>query len=292
MLGIDKGTTYTKTDQKICIKSTIREYQESDISLQNDKLILEMENKKWVIGEKGNYSTDLMKSQHYNTKALVLTAIAQSTTDECIITDIVTGLPIALYSGQKQIMKNLFQDTNNEIRINGIRKRIRIRNAEVFPEAAGAFYSQNEFTDALIIDVGGLSIDTAQFKGGKLIKYSTYSMGMMKLFSKIANKVNSEHDLSLTEWDIEDLLKDGLFIYGKQVDIGAERIIIEHAKEIIERLSLEYDLKSLKNILITGGPADWISKYLAKYIPQLRTMKNNQYSNAIGYSNIGRVIFG
>jgi plasmid segregation protein ParM len=292
MIGVDKGTTYTKTDQKICIKSTIREFQENDISLQNDKLLLEMDNKKWIIGERGNYSTDLMKSQHFNTKALILTAIARSTPEECIITDIVTGLPIALYSSQKQLMKNLFQDTTNEIRINGARKRIRIRNTEIFPEAAGAFYSQNEYRDALIIDFGGLSIDTALFKDGKLVKYSTYSMGTMKLFSKMANKINSDYDLSKTEWDMEEILKDGLFIHGKQVDIEVDSIVIEHVMEIIERLSLEYDLKSIRNILLTGGPTDWIIKYLIHYIPQIKTMKNNQYSNAIGYGNIGRAIFG
>lgn len=292
MLGIDKGSTYTKTDRKLCTRSTIRKYRENDIVLDDDKIILEMDGQKYIIGEKGSYSTDLMKSQHFNTRALILLTIGLSyPQDEWITTDIVTGLPIGLYSSQKQLMKETFQGTNNEIKINGKRKNIRIRNAEVFPEAAGAFYSQSEYEDALIIDFGGLSVDMALFKGKKLKKYSTYSMGMMKLYSKLANKVNAEHDLSYTEWDMDELIREGLYIYGKKMDIGINDLVIEHCKEIIERLSLEYDLKSIRNVLLTGGPAEWLEKYLAIDIPQRKVMQQSQFTNAIGYYNIGQVIF-
>jgi plasmid segregation protein ParM len=116
-------------------------------------------------------------------------------------------------------------------------------------------------------------------------------MGMLKLYSKIANRVNSEYDLSKTEWDIEELIKTGLYIYGQKVDMGVDELAIEHCKEIIERMSLEYDLKSIKNILLTGGPAEWIDKYIAYDLPQRSVMKNSQYSNAIGYRNIGQVLF-
>lgn len=289
MIGVDKGTTYTKTDKQLCIRSTIRKFQENDIILNEDKILFEMDGQKWIVGEKGNYSTDLMKSKHLNTKIMVLLTLGMSFPDEYIITDLVTGLPIGLYSTQKQYMKSMFHNTNFEIKINGKRKNIRIKNAEVFPESAGAFYSQSDYKDALIIDIGGLSIDTALFKDKKLQKYSTYCMGIMKLYSKIANKLNAEHDLSLSEWDIENTIKEGLYIYGKRVDMGVDELIAEHCKEIVERLSLEYDLKSIKNVLITGGPAEWLENYLP--IPQKQIMRQSQYSNAVGYRNIGQVLF-
>lgn len=291
MLGIDKGTTYTKTDRKLCIRSTIRKYRENDIMLHDDKTLFEMDGQKWIIGEKGNYSTDLMKSKHSNTKMLILLAIGLSYSDDYIVTDIVTGLPIGLYSTQKQMMKSMFHNTSHEVKINGMKKIIRIKNTEVFPEGAGAFYSQSDYLDALIIDIGGLSIDTALFRNKKLIKYSTYSMGIMKLYSKLANKINSDYDLSFTEWDMENVLKEGLYIYGKPAELNIDDLVIEHTKEILERLTLEYDIKSIKNILITGGPAEWIHSYFIQDIPQIRLLNNNQFSNAIGYRNIGQVLF-
>lgn len=55
----------------------------------------------------------------------------------------------------------------------------------------------------------------------------------MKLYSKIANDINSKYDLSLTEWNVEDILKNGLFIYGKETDIGEEELTTAHVKAII-----------------------------------------------------------
>jgi hypothetical protein len=57
LLGIDKGTTYTKTDKKLCIRSTIRKYKDNDIMLNDEKILFEMGGQKWIVGEKGNYST-------------------------------------------------------------------------------------------------------------------------------------------------------------------------------------------------------------------------------------------
>jgi len=290
MLGYDKGTTYSKVSNGFIIKSTIKELGEHDVVLDS-KNILEYEGKKHIIGEKGEYSTDLMKSQHQNTLLLLLACIGLNSHDDYIEERIVTGLPIGLYSKQKEQMKELFKPNElHRIVINGHKKIIKIKAVEVFPEGAGAFYSQNE-KDALVIDIGGLSIDTVEFKGGKMGHYSTYSMGIMKLYSKIANYINSEYDLSLTEWDIEDVLATGLTIYGQRVDLNYHSIIEEYTKEIIARLKLEYDLKAIRNIILAGGGCKVLEPYLKAYIPQCRPINNAQFANVIGYYNIGKVVF-
>lgn len=292
VIGVDRGTTYTKTDKGISIKSTLRKLNVHDI-IDDDVIVTEIDGQRWVVGEAGCYETDLMKSEHFGTRILTLTAIALSYPyDDYITTDLVTGLPIGLYSKQKQSMRNMFQGCSAELKINGIRKNIKIKNVEVFPEAAGAFYSQTDFEDALIIDIGGISVDTAEFVQKKLKKYSTYAMGTMKLFSKIANRINSEYDISLTEWDIEDILKDGcLYICGQREDLNVADIVMEHTDRIFEKLSLEYDLKSKRNIILTGAPANWFAVYFRRNIPQIQIMKNSKFANAIGYANIGSVVF-
>lgn len=291
ILGVDKGSTYTKTDNQLCFRSTIRRYKSSDIILNNDSIVLGYEGEKWIVGEKGNYSTDLMKSEHYNTKLFILLAIGLSSNDVNITADIVTGLPIGLYSLQKKQMKELLINTTNTININGKEKRININRIEIFPEGAGAFYSQNCYKDALIIDIGGLSVDIAQFKDGKLIKFSTYTMGAMKLYSKIANSLNSTYALSLDEWEVEDVINDGLYIYGMPVETNMNEIAYDHVLEIIEKISLEYDVKSNRNVLITGGPAEWLMQYFKFDIPQIKILGHSQFTNANGYGNVGKVVF-
>lgn len=290
MLGFDKGTTYSKLSNEFIIKSTLKEVDDHDVILDN-KNILEYEGHKYIIGETGEYSTDLMKSQHQNTLLLLLASLGLNSKDEYIEEEIVTGLPIGLFSKQKEQMKELFRPGEfHRIKINGKKKIIKIRGIEVFPEGAGAYYSQSK-KDALVIDVGGLSIDTVEFKNGKMGHYSTYSMGIMKLYSKIANKLNSDYDLSLTEWDIEDVLKEGLTIYGNKVDLNLSSIIDSYVKKIVTRLKLEYDLKTVKNVILAGGGSNILGMYLKPYMPQCELIHNAQFANVIGYYNIGKVVF-
>lgn len=291
VIGVDKGTTYTKDSNLNIFKSTVRRYSKDEIILDKNKLVVEFNGEKYIIGETGEYATDLLKAGHEHTQMLVLTAIANSSTDEILTTNLVTGLPIGLYSKQKVPMKFLFENTRNRLNINGKEKIIYINKVEVFPEAAGAFYSQSKYNTGLVLDIGGLSIDTAYFEGEKLKKYSTYSHGIMKLYSKIANRLNAEYDLSLTEWDIEGIIKKGLYIFGEKVELNIDDLVIEHSNQIIERLKLEYDLKTVPVVLFTGGGSYLLSKYMMNNIPQQQAIDNAQFNNAIGYKAIGEVLF-
>lgn len=287
-IGIDKGTTYTKDSEGNIIKSTVKVITD-DILLAN-KLLVEMDCRKYIIGEKGNFSTDLMKGNHDNTKILVYTLLALGLKDKEYFNDnVVIGLPIGLYGKNKEILKKQFAGKDKMISICGKKKYIRIDKVEVFPEAAGAFYTQPK-PNALVLDFGGLSIDTALFKKSRLQKYSTYSMGTMKLYSKIANKINGDFDLSLTEWDIPGILNKGLKIYGKQQDINISSIINSHILEIVERLKLEYDLKVIDDILLTGGGSILLEEYIKKHIPQAYKIETT-FANAKGFKLVGEQLF-
>lgn len=292
-IGIDKGSTYTKTSKGVIIKSTVRKFGENDINL-NDNLLVEMDGEKHFIGGNGSFATDLKKAEHDNTKLLTYTSIAKSFDDEVIKTNLVLGLPIGHYSRNKEKMKNLFTNSKVvEITINGIRKYISLMNVEVFPECAAAKYTQ-KIDDGLFVDIGGLSVDNALFKNGKLDEHSTFTMGTMKLLAKIANHLNAEHDLSLTEWGAEEVLKDGLTIDGENVDFqsGVNEIIRDHVKNILERIRLQYDIKMLKNIIFTGGGSLMCFDFFKEYIPQATKMEDTQFSNAKGFELIGTKLFG
>ena len=160
ILGIDRGTTYTKTNLfKEPFRSTVRKAS-SDDDISRGSIIVDYQNQRYIIGEKGEFETDLMKSKDKNTLLLTLVSIALSTGDEIINAKIVTGLPIGYYGEQKNELKQMLNGTFHNITINGINKSIKINRAEVFPEAAGAFFSV-ELNNALIIDVGGISVDVS-----------------------------------------------------------------------------------------------------------------------------------
>lgn len=286
LVGIDKGTTYTKDNQGNIIRSTIIE-NHGGILLDN-KIVVDIFGKSYIVGEKGRYGTDLMKAHHENTKILVYTILGLSDRNYKIVSDVVLGLPIGMYARQKEEMKAIFNDKSTDIKINGSEKNIEIKRCEVFPESAGAFYTQSE-QSGLVVDIGGLSVDNAQFENGKLQKYSTYSMGTMKLYNKLANRLNGEYDLSLTEWDIPSIFTEGLHIHGKKMDLNISDIIDTHVVEIIERLKLDYDVKR-ENIMITGGGSLLLGGYIKRYIPHAKKLDCN-FANARGFKRIGEVLF-
>lgn len=290
IIGIDRGSAYVKNSNKQQFKSTVKLVSD-DIIIDKNQILVEYKNSKYIIGEEGNYATDLMKSQNEDTLLLILTMLAQEPTTFLNI-DLITGLPIGLYSNQKQGMKELLQNTTHTIIFNNKRKIINIRRCEIFPEGAGVFYSQDQYTNALIIDVGGLSIDVALFENRKLKKYSTYPLGVMKMYNKLANKINGKYDLSLDGWETEQVINNGLTIDGQvaNVDSIINNIKEEHIQNIINRLKLDYDLKMIPNILLAGG-GSIIHEELKSHFVQATIIKNSQYANAIGYKSVGKALF-
>ncbi|MGV8149970.1 MAG: ParM/StbA family protein, partial [Alkaliphilus sp.] len=134
-IGVDKGSSYTKTSTGFSIKSTVKEINDNDLIL-NGSMTVELDGKKYVIGEEGNFATDLSKADHEETKILTLTAIANSFPGEFIKTNLVVGLPIGNFSRQKDKMKKIFEDQIVKMKVNNEKKAIVIENVVVFPEAA------------------------------------------------------------------------------------------------------------------------------------------------------------
>ena len=114
ILGIDKGTTYTKVSTGTKLKSTIRVYDPTEINL-NDKKVVTIEGLgSYFIGEGIRTVTDAKKGSHDNTLPLILTAIAENIkTKDREAVDIVIGLPISEYTREKESIKKLFDLFHN-----------------------------------------------------------------------------------------------------------------------------------------------------------------------------------
>ena len=104
VIGVDKGSIITNTSKGYELLSTVRYLDDDEINLDKSKTVVEFRGKKLVIGESGNFASDLMKADQENTPAVVYTAIAKSIQDEHIETNLVLDLPIRLYAKNKEKM--------------------------------------------------------------------------------------------------------------------------------------------------------------------------------------------
>jgi plasmid segregation protein ParM len=285
IIGVDVGYTYTKTttnEGTDIFRSTVKEGS-LDI---NKSITVEYEGREYTIGERGSYSVDLNKTQDETFQLCLYTAIAKAIQHNSDEVDLVTGLPVAYYSKQKQFLKNSLEDKDIFLKYNGRHKIFTINRCLVFPQSAGLFtlYPDMFERDALVIDIGGMTVDVSYFEGLKLIKYATYPMGMLKLYGEVVQAINSEYAVNLELLDAEKIIQQGINIEGEPVNI--ESIIRKHAEDILRPIKLEFPFKTTQKAFIGGGAAA-----LKEYLPG-PVRKESIFDNARAFYKIGVEKFG
>lgn len=285
IIGVDVGYTYTKTstkDGEDIFRSTVREGS-FDI---NKSITVEFGGKGYTIGEKGSYSVDLNKTQDETFRLCLYTAIVQAMKYNTENINLVTGLPVAYYSQQKQILRDSLEGKDIFLKHKEKHKVFTINRCLVFPQSAGLFtlYPDLFEKDLLIIDIGGMTVDVSYFEGLKLVKYATYPMGMMVLYGEIIQVINSKHAVNLELLDAEKVINAGMEIEGYKIDI--EDIIRKHMEDILRPIKLEFPYKITKKNFIGGG-AVVLQEYFCEPV-----RKESIYDNARAFYQIGVEKFG
>ena len=296
ILGLDNGFNFTKTSKGVVFCSTIRKGQE----YINDSHQIEVNGEHYIVGEKiGSYisDSDKLKTPHSREilKVCSQTAIGLSYPhDEVIDLDLIVGCPIAYFSQQKDEMKKLMQELSGEIYIKEIGKKqiITIHEVLVYPQGAGiVFKHASELKDetSLVLDIGGGTWDVAQFDGLKLTQKATYQEGMLILYEKIAQYLNSTHYTEYEASDIYSLMEKGYYtVFGEKKSMDEVKPIIEeHINDVMTKIKRSFAVTSMANVFLIGGGADSMASYIKKYIPNIYVEKNNRFTNAECFEYMG-----
>jgi plasmid segregation protein ParM len=247
----------------------------------------EINGKVYYVGT-GIGTVDVNKANSELTRVLLLTDLALNGTQSY---KIVTGLPIAQYKSQREQLKRSIMGWNHST-VNG--KQILIDDVTVFPQAAGALYSQNIQDDCIIVDIGGRTVDIGLFEyaNGKftLAKSNSLYRGMKNLYSDIVKSVNERFELSLESNQGEKILRKGLLIDGEKQNISfLQPVINSYVEPVKQELLLNYPVRST-NVLLCGGGASTFKDPLG--IPSAVVLENSQFSNAVGFHKVGLAIYG
>jgi plasmid segregation protein ParM len=288
-LGIDVGYTYTKLWSKELrekFRSTV-EFGENDI---NKSFVIEYEGEKYTIGEKGAYSVDLNKIQDKTFKLCMYTAALKATKYSVDKIDLVTGLPIDYYAKQKESLKKSLEGQSVFLKVKGEKKLITFNKVLVFPQSAGMIIIEPEKFkgDNLVIDIGGMTVDVSYFEGTKLSKYRTYPLGMLKIYGKVIQHLNTEHKAGLDDLlDAEKALQGNLYIENVK-DIDLSKILFDHCEEILRPIKLEFPWNTSRKIYIGGG-----ALALKSFLPGGESIREQDiFSNAQAFYRIGCEKFG
>lgn len=183
-----------------------------------------MKVKKIIVGE-GEFQTDFNKSMKENTLPLLFSALALSDPKEQYF-QVVLGLPIQQYkSNKKELVAFIEDNKSKEVIIGGNKRDIVITDIEVAPEGASAYYNltldeKNRLGNKqlIIVDIGGRTTDVCLFKDKRIKDYKTIPVGMLNIYADIVSIVNEKYTESFKLEEGEDILKDGLFLGGEQVE--------------------------------------------------------------------------
>lgn len=296
ILGLDNGYHFTKTNEMIKFLSTVSKGHDD---YNSNILEIEVNGVNYIVGEpNGDYIVDADKFKSEEgielLKITSLMAIGLSYPNEKFIeTNIVGGLPVAYYSKQREdYIKTIKELDGTTIRINkiGFNQTIKINEVLVIPQSVGVVFEKNLGKEtSLVIDIGGGTWDVSQFNGYKMEKKATYGEGMLVLYSKIAQFLNSTYYTKYTANDIYDLIERGFFTVDgeKKSIVVVENIIKNHVSNVIANIKRDFEVSSVDNIFLIGGGADVLLKYTKDIIPQAKIEKNTVFSNACNFKTIG-----
>ncbi len=287
-IGIDIGTTYVKTSNERCFASGI-----SDIVYPNND-ILEINGRKYTVGLKNISDININKSLNQNSRVNFLYALyLESTYSENYFEEVTVGLPCSQWKNEKTVehFKNtLLPENTIDIKLNNKSKRITVNSISVVPEGSCAYYANdmNNFRfhkeKVLICDWGGRTLNTLLFENDDLIDTHTEELGVLSIYPKMAEKISTETGISINNNQVFNIIKNGLYHKGKQIDIESyiSKIALEYCAEIYKIFQLQWNIDTIKFVPMIGGGSIIMTKYLQNYIPQAELQPNAQLLTAIG----------
>lgn len=301
ILGIDNGYNFTKTSEDVIFKSSAIAGKD-DI---NDVLQVETNGSNYIIGtNSGDFiaDSDKFKNEHNRNllKLNTLTSIGLSyPIEKDINVKCVVGLPVNYFSNQKESFKKMLTGLKESIYINkiGFQQNITIEDVLVYPQTAGYVFANAEKCkdkDILVIDIGGGTWDISHFKNMILTNKATYTEGMLVLYSKISQFLNSKYYTKFDENDLYDLIQRNYFsVDGKKISTNIfDDIILNHVSKVMTRIKRDFDLAGMDNIILIGGGADELKDILIKYhIQNLECEQNSQFLNAKTFKIMGNLKF-
>ena len=171
------------------------------------------------------------------------------------------GLPPAYYGAQKQAFIAYFSKRGAvTFTYRGKVYNIMITEVLCFPQSYAAavtmFQELRDIPRALIVDLGGYTADYLQIRNGAgdLTVCDSLENGVILLYNKIIGKARAEHDLLVSEEEIDAVLM------GKQADLpgGVEKLISDSAQtyiaDLLDKLrEQQIELKAGRIIFVGGG---------------------------------------
>lgn len=310
--GIDIGYNELKavTDaRRVKFPSVVGTPDRARFSLNgNDEFLLTVGGNTWQIGQSAVRQSRFIhrredrawitSDEYYH---LFLAALTELTAANWVELKIVTGLPVAFFENDKDVLQNRLMGEHRAQRDGRNAQTFKVTDVRVIPQPFGALLSEaldnrgqivnNQLTGQVgVIDVGGkttniLSVDQLAEVSNET---TSVNLGGWDIVRQIREHLTGMcPDLDLRDHQIAEAIKTRtLNYYGEPVDLGPaiDSIIGPMANQVIAQATQLWNGgAALIAILIVGGGAILLGPYLQRHFRHARIAHNPIYANAVGY---------
>ena len=297
--GIDLGTTFVKTHTGLIFPSGISE----DIyNMANN--VMTVEGKRYTMelfNEKAEYEINVNKTLNKNARLNFLYAMHKLSPDENgVFKGVIVGLPASQWKNDDNVnafKKSLNLSDSIDVEVNGVNKTIFAEEIEIVPEGSTAYYaldySRFGGRKTLIIDWGGLTLNSILFQNDEIIDVYTDEFGSLKIYKDISGEINSRLGTNVKLEDMHDIILNGFPIkeHLPMVKDIIKEITTTYCKQIYKNLKLKWDVDTIPHVSMIGGSSISLGQYLCKYIPHAGIEENAQTLAAKGMGIVARMCF-
>ncbi|WP_253199600.1 hypothetical protein [Clostridium gasigenes] len=139
----------------------------------------------------------------------------------------------------------------------------------------------------IIVYIGGRTTNICLFENGKTTKIWTVPTGMLNIYQDIISYINTKYT---EEFKLEDgalILKEDLFLKGKNKDVTFIKPILQrHFNSIYKDLQLNFNT-SKGYVLLTGGGSITLRKEFQNRLDNLIMSNQPLTDNANGFKKLG-----
>lgn len=314
-IAVDSGKHTTKsvcsingTLHKIQFRTKLQEIQNLGIDITANSHIIEFEGKTYLIGDmvaenKTSYDITKHSMEHLLCIYLAIAKFIEKVSTKNIgIPNIrlAVNVPLNIYKNAifkddyEQFIQN--QQRAISLRVNGRAFIFRIEKVILLPEGTGPIYTKiGDFKTkrSLIVDIGGLNVNYCSFNGlvPLLDTMVISNSGISILRSKIAEKLTSRYGISVSDEDVEQILKDGYYLYAngtKQEDSKEiiEDLITAHVTELLNYAKSRGLSFNNTTVVFCGGGSLLLKEEILKQYPSAIIEQDGQFSNVLSFYKI------
>jgi plasmid segregation protein ParM len=314
LIAIDSGKHSTKAImkeeeglQKVKFRTLVEEVENFGVDISPNTDHVEFQGKTYLIGEmldesKMDYRLTKHNRTHQISIYLAIVKLLQRSKRSIAFANIflAINIPLSLYKNerQKKTYQEFIQNGGEPIclKVNGKAFVFRINQIFVLPEGIGPVYSNiNEFRHkrSLVIDIGSLNVNFQEFTNliPSFQQMITADLGINLLRSKISDALTSRYGTTVSDLDVERLLRGDKYLYlngEKQEDSKeiVEKHIGSHVKEIFNHARSRKISFNNTEVHFVGGGAYLLKDYILGEHPLAVIHSDAQFANALSFLKI------